>query len=544
MLVELGCSAFASSGKSQGTDKIKFHSGLNMVCGGESGDNSIGKTTFLKVVNFAFGSEDYPTEDVRRQVGEHVVEFAFEFSGERFRFRRETEDPGAVWKCDEQYRPTEKMPLDDYRSFLSGKYGMDSLGLSLREHLGGFLRIYDGKRRLHQDPLIIVGDNQEKTLVRLMKIFGEYGAIESAVSAKNLAKRRKTAYKAAETHQFVQKTTKSQKKQNEKRIVELIDEIKKLEIEFGSELSSVSAKTEGLSTELKNKLARLMRKRNNLKTNFELLNQNANGMTTHLKGAIEELKEFFPDADVRKIREIEDFHLGLKEILKPSVDQVRKDVASQLESVEAEIGRLNFELKGTRQDDGPSRTILRLYAEKTQEIERLKAANGAFDMAQGIDKDYKTARLECDKAFDEAGKKVEAEINAELRSSNASICGDQISVPGFSIRNGAHYEFKNAKDEGAGATDRGILQFHLAVLRLTKLPILVEDSDNFKTIEDRYVLKLLELFAREEKQIFVALDRAGHYSDDGNVPSVISDNAVLNLSKGNELFGRAWNVEE
>ena len=544
MLLEIRCSAFAHSGENRNVVSIVFHSGLNVVCGGDKGDNSIGKTTFLKIVDFAFGADDYPTEDIQTQIGDHAVEFAFEFSGERFHFRRETKTKDIVHKCDSQYAPTEEIPLSDYRRFLLEKYGLGTTGLSFREYLGAFSRIYGKKAGLGEDPLYLPGDDKKKTLVRLMKIFGKYGAIEEFDKALSTAAHRKKTYKDAEKAEIVQVISSAEKKENDRKLQKLNEEIERLQHEFGTELSTASDKAELLSATMKTELAKLMRRRSNLRTNLELLDQNNDDIAVSLANSFEDLKEFFPEADLRKIQEVENFHRELKKILDPRIARARKDIASRLSVIESKIDGLHKELESVSQEGGASGAILRTYAEKVREVERLSSANEAFGEARKIEDDAKIARKNYLEAFDDAGVSVVNSINADLQASNAEICGEEVSVPRFSMRDGTRYAFENKNDHGAGASNRGVLQFHLAVLRLTKLPVLIEDSDNFKTIEDRYVLKLLELFAREEKQIFVALDRVGHYSEDGNVPVVISDNVVLRLSKGNELFGRAWNVED
>lgn len=51
MLVELRCEKFHQK-------VIKFHKGMNVVLGSLDADNSIGKTTFLMILDFIFGGDD------------------------------------------------------------------------------------------------------------------------------------------------------------------------------------------------------------------------------------------------------------------------------------------------------------------------------------------------------------------------------------------------------------------------------------------------------------------------------------------------------
>ena len=57
MLVEIHCDEFMSYGKPR--KPIIFHEGLNTVLGGQSADNSIGKSTFLLIIDYVFGGDTY-----------------------------------------------------------------------------------------------------------------------------------------------------------------------------------------------------------------------------------------------------------------------------------------------------------------------------------------------------------------------------------------------------------------------------------------------------------------------------------------------------
>ena len=57
MLVEVWCDKFMKYGKMR--EPISFHAGLNAILGDDNGSNSIGKSTFLMVLDFVFGGTDY-----------------------------------------------------------------------------------------------------------------------------------------------------------------------------------------------------------------------------------------------------------------------------------------------------------------------------------------------------------------------------------------------------------------------------------------------------------------------------------------------------
>lgn len=64
MLCEIICDYFKQP-------RIQFYPGLNTVLGDGSGSNSIGKSTFLMIIDFVFGGNDYVNKstDVQRNIG-------------------------------------------------------------------------------------------------------------------------------------------------------------------------------------------------------------------------------------------------------------------------------------------------------------------------------------------------------------------------------------------------------------------------------------------------------------------------------------------
>ena len=104
MLVEVWCDKFISNGKVR--KPIRFHAGLNAVLGDDNGSNSIGKSTFLMILDFVFGGTDYVKKcvDVQENVKEHTICFAFDFDGQNYYFSRNTVDYNKVVQCDSEYQ--------------------------------------------------------------------------------------------------------------------------------------------------------------------------------------------------------------------------------------------------------------------------------------------------------------------------------------------------------------------------------------------------------------------------------------------------------
>ena len=144
MLAELRCDQFVDAGLPR--EPIVFSTGLNIILGSKSASNSIGKTTALLAIDYAFGGNAYTRSDgdVIEHVGPHKIKFAFRFSDVTFRFSRSTDLPDLVFPCDENYSPADPWCMSKYREWLLSQrhrhnvwvlYGLPGSGTSSPEHL-------------------------------------------------------------------------------------------------------------------------------------------------------------------------------------------------------------------------------------------------------------------------------------------------------------------------------------------------------------------------------------------------------------------------
>jgi hypothetical protein len=85
MLIEIRSRMFRA-------EAVRFHAGLNVVLGDANATNSIGKSTLLMVIDFAFGGKDLlrHNRDVVSELGHHDYFFSFKFDQDVYRFRRGT----------------------------------------------------------------------------------------------------------------------------------------------------------------------------------------------------------------------------------------------------------------------------------------------------------------------------------------------------------------------------------------------------------------------------------------------------------------------
>ena len=79
MLTEISCELFKIGEKRR--EPVRFYKGLNIILGGKTGVNSIGKSTMLLVIDFAFGGDSYPKSDAVKELSNHNNYFTFELNG-------------------------------------------------------------------------------------------------------------------------------------------------------------------------------------------------------------------------------------------------------------------------------------------------------------------------------------------------------------------------------------------------------------------------------------------------------------------------------
>ena len=181
MLIEVQCDKFIKNG--QVREPIRFHAGLNAVLGDDNGSNSIGKSTFLMILDFVFGGSDYVKKctDVQENVKSHTINFAFEFDGQKYYFSRNTTDYNKVVPCDAEYKPLEDhapITVQQYWEFLCEHYGLTAEGITWRSAVGRFIRVYKRDTLDEERPLRSSKDEKTAdTIKNYMRLFDRYAAV-------------------------------------------------------------------------------------------------------------------------------------------------------------------------------------------------------------------------------------------------------------------------------------------------------------------------------------------------------------------------------
>ena len=541
MLKMIHCDKFVENGLVR--RPIVFNSGLNTILGDEVASNSIGKSTFLMILDFAFGGNDYVTRsiDVQANIGAHTIHFIFEFKDQPYYFSRSTLEPKKIHVCDEHFKPTRTMSKDDYTHFLQKQFELDLPGLTLRSAISRFFRVY-GRETL--DPKLPLQSAAKEGLYTgidgLLKLFDRYRPIAAQQKLTEEAELAENSFKAAQKYNYLPYVRNgAQYKENQKRIAQLEEAIKRLVRDSSEGL--VDAQT--LETESLLELCQELRvaKRQYIGLMYELDSMEMDRLKRkNFQKDFTELEKFFPEINLKRIEEIEQFHMNLADVLKGSFKEKEKSLQKMIDPIVEEIAQLEMKIAEIGRAPSVSSAILSKHAEKLKDLQLLQDANANYDKKEVLKKSTKALKVQLDILILALLDQTVTEVNALMNQLNNLINGER-TAPYLTIKDAKRYTFSTPNDRGTGSQVKGMILFDLAILALTNMPLLAHDSVLLKQIEDDTLEKILQLYANTEKQVFIVLDKKGSFSEEAQ--KILEKTAVLNLYPGGgELFGRAWNT--
>ncbi len=544
MLDEVRCDRFTDEGKPR--KAIRFKPGLNAVLGAERANNSIGKTTFLLVIDFCFGGSSYSTlnGDVLDNIGDHIIEFAHKFGNETHRFSRGFLNYRMVNICDEDYRIRKSISLDEFNDWLLEKYQMPSEDCRFRDLVRGYQRIFGIKNYDEKLPLKAnEGDSMENGITRLLKLYELFPETSSLDKACKTADEELKAFRAAVKHQLVIPAADKRTYESNKARIKILqfrkDELMRKDHDNLTDLEPMVA--ERVST-LKKDAANLKRKRTRLRSELATIEDEKSFATYKADKSMPEFRRFFPEANIRSIEEIDRFHSQLCGYLEKERKEQELSLKTEIELLSGQIDEIESQIRECGSVSNLTSVILDEYSSLDREIFQLITANDLFEKKRAIEEDCKSKKRLRDERKSLLLGSMQTDINGEIAELNTEICGPEKAAPVLNIESSKKYTYGIRNDYGTGSLTRAMVMLDLTVLKQTSLPCITHDSHLIKQIEDDAVLALLEKYDETDKQVFIAIDKGHSYSDEG-MPNVLKSSIVLHLDKGHELFGKAWNVK-
>ncbi len=518
-------------------EEIIFDNGLNIILGDDSAKNAIGKSSFMLIIDYVLGGDDYINKvykpDVSKEIGDHDIFFTYKFDKE-YHFMRKTSDISNVYICDENYSVVREISIKDFREFLKKQYEIPHV-ISFREAINTFVRVFRKSNYNYELPLkSFETDTLEKGIDRLVKIFNKYDIIEKSKDELNTISSQFTTFDKALKFNFITgASTKKVYDDNLKQIrileqqkIDIIDQ-SELGVEeiTGLEAETIAGYKKSIS-KLKYQKSCLITKKLNIKNNFKKSS----------KLDLDELESFFPNANIKKINEVETFHNKIASFIVTQGKEQIKQIDNEIKFIDLQVAEVEALLEKYKSISSVAVKKLTSYAEIDHKLQILKNANEAFERKKEMKADKGKAQINVNEKINEVSEEISPLLNESMDEIAKSISIS--SQPKINLIGSKQYTFTTDKDKSTGNAEKSLVIFDLAILELTNIPLVVHDSIMLKQIEVGSMESLISTYDSSSKQIIIALDQKDTYDTD--TVNLILSKTKLKLDHNNVLYGKDW----
>lgn len=546
MLTEISCELFKVDGQTR--PPILFHKGLNIILGGKTGVNSIGKSTMLLIIDYAFGGDTYAKSDAVRELGNHNIHFTFKFDGKPYYFVRHTASPGDIFQLNENGNIIAPLKRDAYTNWLSEHYEMDFAGVKFRNTISRFFRIYGKNNYNELRPLQMRGgtESQESAIHVLVTLFNHYESVLAFEEQLQLAEDRIAAFRGARKYQFIPSAVDGLKKyeENISIIASLKQEKADLEASNNQVVNAEEVEKANHANALIIQMQDARRLANQKENDLHIIDLNMSQGVYPTEADLTSLREFFPEANLQKLIDIERFHNKIQAILQDELEAAKARLEEELMPIKQMVEDLEKKAEEIHPSIVFSKEFLSAYTRLDRRVHKLEDENEAFDTRNTLQNEKKRASDRLKSQMETVLRVIEATINRHMSEISDYVSQGKDNPPILGIKEYNSYTFETPKDTGTGTNFKGMLIYDISILNSTALPALAHDSLLFANVSDEIIEQILALYAREkQKQIFIAFDREGKY--DKMAQSIIRENTVLKLDTDEQaLFGRKWSRKD
>lgn len=544
MLKFIECEKFIEKGLPRG--RIEFFPGLNICLGEDNAENSIGKSTFLFAVDFCFGGDSYCSQkELLKEVGNHKINFCLEFDNEPYYFSRSTENSKEVAFCDENFNIMKKISDIDFNDFLLEKYNLAETGLSFRQAVTSFIRIFGKESSEIKNIVGVERYNGGKTgiLRNLIKLFEEYEEIKNLEEKSDAIQSEKDEFSSVEKSKIVKDgkiKNLSQLKESEIRVDQLKNELLQIAEANKIQTETVDAQRAAQAAELERQITVLKRNRTKLLNEKSILEANLGSETKIQKEDFEELKSFFPELNIPHLEEIQNFHKQILKILKKETEEELAKIEDKISENENNLIEAMQTLTKLSVPLSIPKKVLEQYASVSIQKNELEGQVCFYKNSEQISRKLKEIKIELDDKKNSILKEIAVKINQKLEELSVKVNGDDSYAPCLNLNSASSYIFYAPNDSGTGTAYVSMVLYDLAILELTNLSFVIHDSILFKNLSDNRVIKVFEEYENSRKQIFVSFDKKNSYGSD-ELKKTIDNHTVIKLyAGGGELFGCSW----
>ena len=275
-------------------------------------------------------------------------------------------------------------------------------------------------------------------------------------------------------------------------------------------------------------------------SDLHLINLNISQGVYPSEADLKSLADFFPEANFKKLMDIEKFHNKIQKILEEELMEAKEETLQEIAPLQALVDELQKQLEEIKPSMAFSQEFLYAYTQLDRKIHKLEDENDAFTTRNRLQNEKKLANERLKEHMRIILHEIEVMIQEKLVEISDYVSKGIDNHPIIRINEADSYTFETPRDTGTGTNYKGMLFYDLSILRLTNLPAMAHDSLLFPYISDENICRLLELYSKETtKQIFISFDHEDKYGKE--TKTLLQEHMVLKLdAEGDALFGKQW----
>lgn len=533
MLIELRCDKFRQK-------SIHFHNGLNVVLGDQSATNSIGKSTLLMILDFVFGGNtlvEY-NKDIISELGDHDYYFRFCFSGEFYNFRRGTYTPDLLYRCNDNYENLEPLSLDEYKTFLKSSYSLDDIDLTFRAVVSLYSRVWGKENDDVNQPLHDAKrKNSSECIDSLLKLYRKYDTIRSLSEKVEALKNEKSAINSASKQELIPRITAKKYKENILKLDEINKEIENIKSNLAKYAINIGEIVNREISELKSRKDSLLREQSSISNRLNRVRLDLSN-NRHIKSkSFESLTKLFPDLNIDRISEVEEFHSKISKILRAELQESEAELSEALRSINNAIEEIDVSITRVLSNiENPTIIVDRVHELATVQTHASSEIK-YYERESNVSNELKELKETLTAERRRILKFVENIINDKTREYVSKIYSEDRRSPVLSLSSD-RYTFNAIEDTGTGKAYSNLLLLDLAIFETTKLPFVIHDSFLFKNIENESVARLIDLYVSLGKQSFIAIDEIEKYGKKAEI--TLMQKSVIQLTNDQVLYVKDW----
>lgn len=524
-------------------EPINFEGGLNVVEGADDASNSIGKSTVLAMINFAFGGQSWPRSQVTRIYGRHTVGFTFRFDHENFHFLRiadpEHDAAKYVYPCDENYTsPQPPMRAQAFRLYLQDKYGLTNADLSLRSMVGPYVRLagrdnLDPRRVLQQS----ASDSPRDAIERLEQLAGMYGEVKEEYTHFNERRRKLRVFDRAD-HEgvfIIPPAKNAEAEAKKRRIAQLRTQSERLVLEEDDRLLTDDDMVTSRNAKLRAQIRVLRDQQESIREQIAFLSTSQDPDHAPRPADWQELAEIFPRLNKDRMSKVAQFHQRIRANLASQAQQETLRLESVDQAIGTQIRQLSRQLVKAGSAARLPRVTLDNYSALQSEIRDTELALKQHELRNELADLSEQARDTLEQVQADLLPRLENRINDHLEAL-AHTLGEGIA-PRLELTRFDRYTYSVPGDNGTGSAYMGMVMYDYAILDLSDLPFVIHDTPVWANISKPRQARLLSYLDGLSKQVFLAFDSTPTLEE--RAQEIVKTHTVISLGPGDDsLFGR------